>query len=244
MNFQINSNVISIPADSTKFPVTLTGIPLVPGNLRILGYSTYTLGVKSNIRLKNCQPVVSYPHVDVEIVPGLPSLEIETSKPKSEFFSSFSDSIITSASISLLMGETQECTITLTNTGKVPVESIELNLESRIEKYTNDIFSWSQSNLLSQLPIAPGASASFTVYVHGVGDFIGPRSSEYSAGAGDTVSINSIPAGNVPAASEGPSSLPSRLGAISERLRPKRNESSASNRLNTYFIFLLKAPNW
>ncbi len=37
VNFLVNSNVISIPADSTMFPATLTGIPLSAGNLRILG---------------------------------------------------------------------------------------------------------------------------------------------------------------------------------------------------------------
>lgn len=230
----MNSNVISIPADSTKFPATLTGIPLAPGNLRILGYSTYTLGVKSSIRLKNCLPVAPFPHIDVEIVPSLPSLEIETSKPKSEFFSSFSDSIITSASVSLLMGETQECTITLTNTGKVSVESIEINLESKIDKHLDEIFNWSQSNLQSQLPIPPGGSASFTVYIHGIGDFIGqPSQTADGSGSGggiDTSSVSSLTLGNQPSL-EGPSSLPSRLGGvISEKLRTKRTESSASNR--------------
>jgi hypothetical protein len=80
------------------FPATLTGIPLGPGNLRILGvlkiiwntlwnfvsnfmhacltgYSTYTLGVKSNIRLKNIR-TIKCPHIDVEIVAALPFVEV------------------------------------------------------------------------------------------------------------------------------------------------------------------------
>lgn len=39
------------------------------------GYSTYTLGVKSNIRLKSMKNM-NFPHIDVEIVPALPSLEV------------------------------------------------------------------------------------------------------------------------------------------------------------------------
>jgi hypothetical protein len=149
---------------------------------------------------------------------------VETSKPKSEFFSSFSDSIVTSASVSVLMGESQECCITLKNTGKVPIESLEIGLDSRVDKRVGDIFSWSDENLQSQLPILPGSSASFTVYIYGAGDFIGQPE------PGDTSSTSSLPIGNQ-SSMDGPSSLPSRLGAISDRLRAaKRTESSASNR--------------
>ncbi|CAG7822209.1 unnamed protein product [Allacma fusca] len=224
VNFQVNSNVISIPAESSMFPATLTGIPLAPGNLRILGYSTFTLGAKSNVRLKSMK-AMTVPHIDIEIVPALPSLEVETNKPKSEFFSSFSDSIVNSASVSLLMGESQECCITLTNTGKVPVESLELSLDARLDKRVHEIFKWSNENISSQLPIMPGASASFTVYIFGIGDFIGQPDSHV---VGDTSSLNSLPAAIN--SLDGPASLPSRLGAISDRLRPKRTESSASNK--------------
>jgi len=152
--------------------------------------------------------------------------QVETSKPKSEFFSSFSDSIVTSASVSVLMGEIQECCITLKNTGKVPIESMEITLDPRVDKRVGEIFSWSDDNLQSQLPIQSGASASFTVYVYGAGDFIG----QPDAQGGDNSSTASLQIGN-PNSIEGPASLPSRLGAISERLRSsKRTESSASNR--------------
>lgn len=192
---------------------------------------------------------MTVPHIDVEIVPALPTLEVsllrlartkgfaiffiiiikflqvETNKPKSDIFSSFSDSVVTSASVSLLMGESQECCITLTNTGKVPIESLELSLDARLDKKAPDIFTWSEENILSQLPIAPGASASLTVYMYGIGDFIGQP--DFHAAA-ETSSVSSLPAtNNTP---EGPASLPSRLGAISDRLRAKRTESSASNR--------------
>ena len=130
------------------------------------------------------------------------------------------------------MGESQECTITLKNTGKVPLESIEITLDSRVDKRVSEIFSWSDDNLQSQLPIHPGSSASFTVYIYGAGDFIGQPDSQ----AGDNSSTSSLQMGN-PNSIEGPSSLPSRLGAISERLRSsKRTESSASNRFERLVI--------
>ena len=151
---------------------------------------------------------------------------METNKPKSDLFSSFSDSIVTSASVSLLMGESQECCITLTNTGKVPIESLELSLDARLDKKVSEIFKWSDENILSQLPISPGASASFTVYMYGIGDFIGQP--DFHAAA-ETSSVSSLPASNTQTP-DGPASLPSRLGAISDRLRAKRTESSASNR--------------
>jgi hypothetical protein len=37
VKFHVNSNVISIPAESSMFPATLTGRPLEPGVLRIIG---------------------------------------------------------------------------------------------------------------------------------------------------------------------------------------------------------------
>jgi len=123
------------------------------------------------------------------------------------------------------MGEIQECTVRLTNTGKVPIESLEMSIDSRVDKRISEIFSWSDENLQAQLPIQPGTSASFTVYIYGAGDFIGQPDFQ----AGDTSSTSSLPIGNTNSV-DGPSSLPSRLGAISERLRSsaKRTESSAS----------------
>ncbi len=122
------------------------------------------------------------------------------------------------------MGESQECTVTITNVGKVPIELLELTLDSQGDKRAFEIFTWSNDNIISQLPIQPGASASFTIYVYGAGDFIG----QPECNSGDSSSVSSLPMTNT--TSDGPSSLPSRLGAISDRLRSKRTESSASNR--------------
>jgi hypothetical protein len=44
-------------------------------------------------------------------------------------------------------------------------------LEPELQSQT---FQWSKENLLAQLPIKPESSASFTLYLYGVADFLLP----------------------------------------------------------------------
>lgn len=96
----------------------------------------------------------------------------------------------------------QECTVTLTNIGKDVVERVDISLNSKLQKgmcnFSSNInlylllyvlhhhniciyyiidkesafFTWSKENLNTQLPIAVGSSASFTLYINAVGDFV------------------------------------------------------------------------
>lgn len=52
----------------------LTGIPKEVGEIEINGYSTHTLGVKSNCRLKNI-PSVPETTYNVQVIPSMPILE-------------------------------------------------------------------------------------------------------------------------------------------------------------------------
>jgi len=52
----------------------LTGIPKEVGEIEINGYSTHTLGVKSNCRLKNI-PNVPETTYNVQVIPSMPILE-------------------------------------------------------------------------------------------------------------------------------------------------------------------------
>lgn len=52
----------------------LTGIPKEVGEIEISGYSTHTLGVKSNCRLKNI-PNVPQSTYNVQVIPSMPCLE-------------------------------------------------------------------------------------------------------------------------------------------------------------------------
>lgn len=98
---------ISLPAESSSIAVTLAGTPREVGDLEILGFSTHTLGVKSNCRLRHMD-AMPHPAYTVEVVPALPRINVETSLPRTASFSS-GENIVTSASVSLYGGERYVC---------------------------------------------------------------------------------------------------------------------------------------
>lgn len=100
---------ISLPAESGPIAVTLAGRPKEVGDLEILGFSTHTLGVKSNCRLRYMESML-HPQYTVEVIPALPRIDVATSLPQTASFSS-GDNIVTSASISLYGGERFASTI-------------------------------------------------------------------------------------------------------------------------------------
>lgn len=65
---------INLPPESSYQNVILTGIPKEVGEIEINGYSTHTLGVKSNCRLKNI-PNVPESTYNVQVIPSMPRLE-------------------------------------------------------------------------------------------------------------------------------------------------------------------------
>ncbi|KYM75650.1 Trafficking protein particle complex subunit 9 [Atta colombica] len=151
---------INLPAESGPIAVTLAGRPKEVGDLEILGFSTHTLGVKSNCRLRYMEGML-HPQYTVEVIPALPRIDVATSLPQTASFSS-GDNIVTSASISLYGGESAECTVTITNAGQVPIEMIELSVQSALDALTESkIFKWSDENLMTQLPLQPGSISSF-----------------------------------------------------------------------------------
>ncbi|XP_076361025.1 LOW QUALITY PROTEIN: trafficking protein particle complex subunit brun [Tachypleus tridentatus] len=165
---------LSLPAESGPYPVNLLGTPRGTGELQILGYTTHVLGVKSNCRLRDL-PTIKKPFYSIEVLPALPQLELVTSLPKASTFSSLTDSshVVVTAAVTMFAGESQESTITLTNSGCEPVEKVDIGLHSKLDKATQEtFFTWSKENLDTQLPILPGNSASFTLYIRALGDFV------------------------------------------------------------------------
>lgn len=65
---------INLPPESSYQNVVLTGIPKEVGEIEINGYSTHTLGVKSNCRLKNI-PNVPESTYNVQVIPSMPCME-------------------------------------------------------------------------------------------------------------------------------------------------------------------------
>nr|CAD7586985.1 unnamed protein product [Timema genevievae] len=165
--FESLPSSLSLPPDSGPHTVTLSGVPKEVGELQIQGYSTHTLGVKSNCRLRH-MPGFPHPHYTVEVIPTLPLLQVSTSLPKQ-----LSPSDITSC-ISLYAGESAECSVVLNNVGTTPVDLLEVSVESGFD--SSQVFQWSHDNLQAQLPLLPGASASFTLYLNSMHEFLAPAS--------------------------------------------------------------------
>lgn len=108
-------------------------------------------------------------------MPALPVLEVKTSLPPGASFSSFHDyeNVVTSASVTLHQGESTECTVILTNVSQVDVETIDITMQTVLDSNLQEqMFTWSEQNLRSQLPLKPGCSASFTLYIYAVGRFL------------------------------------------------------------------------
>lgn len=170
-------NVILLP--DTPTAVTLSGWARENGELELLGYSTHALGVKSNCKLRHMPGSFNFPpNYKIEVVPTLPLLKIETSLPQSSSFSNFhDDNIVTSASLSLYHGENVTCTITLTNCGQVPIETLEIEMQSILDTNLQDqIFKWDPEEVKNILPIGVGESASLTLNLHGAANFLAPTS--------------------------------------------------------------------
>ncbi|XP_043670547.1 protein brunelleschi [Vespula pensylvanica] len=213
---------ITLPAESGPIAVTLAGRPKEIGDLEILGFSTHTLGVKSNCRLRHMEGMI-HPQYTIEVIPALPRLDVATSLPQTASFSS-GENIVTSASISLYGGESAECTITITNVGQVPIEMIELSVQSTLDTVTEGkIFKWSDENLMTQLPLQPRTSASLTLYLYAATDFIAPVSRN------DINSSSYLSQPSSLLSHSGHSSLPSRLSSPSHHTK-RQSELTSSFR--------------
>lgn len=65
--------------------------------------------------------------------------------------------------------------MTITNSGQVPIEMIEVSVQSTLDASTEaKVFEWSDENLLTQLPLQPEANASITLYMYAATNFITP----------------------------------------------------------------------
>uniref|UniRef100_A0A182RGD0 NIK and IKK(beta) binding protein n=1 Tax=Anopheles funestus TaxID=62324 RepID=A0A182RGD0_ANOFN len=159
--------------------VSLHGTSIECGELEIQGYSTHTLGVKSNCRLKHMLHRKERhlpPCYKVKVIPALPKLETKTSLPQTATFSGMpnADFVTTSASITLYNGERGECTITLKNASNIPIEYVDAMFHSTLEaSLQNRIFQLATDELHRKLPIQPNESIDFKLVIFGEADFLG-----------------------------------------------------------------------
>ncbi|XP_017781590.1 PREDICTED: protein brunelleschi [Nicrophorus vespilloides] len=232
--FESIPETVILPSE-TPTSLTLNGTPKESGELELLGYSTHTLGVKSNCRLRFMKNFL--PHYSIEVIPSLPVMEVKTSLPQSATFSTFQnfENVVTSASISLYNGESTECIITLTNTSQVAIEMLEVSIQSILEPNLQEqIFSWDAEEIQKQLPIVPNSSATINVRLYSAANFLasGFSGPELSSGV-----FGSSHAGSISLSmSAGPSSLPSRLNSpISHQSTMGGSFHSRRNDLNSSF---------
>lgn len=168
----------STTATTTQL-VTLHGTPREHGALELLGYSTHTVGVKSDCYLKSMLAARSFPaSYQINVIPALPQLSAATSLPPTATFSGMStaDSVITSASLTIFNGESAECIVRLTNNSAIPIEYLDESVQSGLDARSQAaIFQWSHEELQAKLPIpAGGGVIEFPVRIYADADFLGP----------------------------------------------------------------------
>ncbi|CAK1555670.1 unnamed protein product [Leptosia nina] len=171
--FESIPETIILPPDSPT-TVNLHGTPKEVGELQILGYSTHTLGVKSNCRLKNMPMPNKFPaSFTLEVIPSLPTITIETEVAVSGNLMSNLESSGSVTNISLYNGESTECVIKITNTSNVPIEYLDLSIQSNMDsQLQTKVFQWNNDDLQSQLPIKPNNTASIVMNLYGEADFL------------------------------------------------------------------------
>lgn len=240
-----------LPALSSS-TITLRGTPIENGSLEILGYSTHTLGVKSNCRLKHMNRdrdrLTQFPpSFSIDVIPALPRLEIKTSCLPMDTLACITntDNVIASTNISLYCGETTECTLTLLNCSNITIDHLEESMHSSLDTKTQDlVFSWSSEDIRSQLPLKPNGSLTIRLKIVGYADFLGPLSTGSAINAPSIMSSqhngvhttndghNSLTGGTSALSMSGPTSLPSRMGSPINL--PKRNDLNSSFRSKTH----------
>lgn len=208
--------------------VSLFGAPLEVGSMELNGYSTHTLGVKSNCRLKHMLDR-SFPiNYKVDVVSALPTIELGTSLPLPPLQST-SDSVICTAKASLFNGETQDCAVTITNSSNIPIDYMEVDLHSSLDAKTQKrMFTFDPEEISKNLPLAPGKSFVVIVKIHGDADFIG------SMGAPAMNSLSPHQQNDGPSSLSGVNSLMSGIGnslpsRVSSPIR-RNNEQNSSFR--------------
>lgn len=167
VEFESLPAALSLPAESGLYPVTLVGVPRTTGQITVNGYHTSVFGVYSDCLLDNL-PGLKNNGCTVDVIPALPRLQISTSLPRSAHaLQPSGDDVSAHVSVQLYNGETQKVLIKLENIGTEPLETLEVSSKiiNNKDKLYGDFLTWDLEQALSQLPLKPGKTATFTVYI-------------------------------------------------------------------------------
>uniref|UniRef100_UPI00359002C1 trafficking protein particle complex subunit 9 isoform X2 n=1 Tax=Myxine glutinosa TaxID=7769 RepID=UPI00359002C1 len=174
VEFESLPAALSLPAESGLYPVTLVGVPKIPGPITIAGYHTEVFGIPSRCMLQNlphCKVMCS----TVEVVPALPLTQLTTSLPRCSGLiapSTLGD-VCCNAVVRLFNGETQEVSVQLENIGKQPVESVELEVTYNHQQGDSGTcgMTWDTQELQKLIPMQPGSLVDLTLSIHANFDF-------------------------------------------------------------------------
>ncbi|XP_063537135.1 protein brunelleschi [Cydia strobilella] len=237
--FESIPETIILPPDSPT-TVNLHGTPKEVGDLQIMGYSTHTLGVKSNCRLKNMPTPNKFPaSYTIEVIPSLPTITIETTvAPSGNLNLPNVENVGSITNISLHNGEGTDCTMKITNTSNVPIEYLDLAIQSNMDtQLQSKVFQWSNDDIQSQLPIQPNDTATITMKLYGEADFL-----DLGGVGGENMFPNSLTS-NYPSRVGSPvpnaqTSLPTQSSnahtSLSSGLVPNRNLSGSFRSTNSH----------
>nr|XP_054752929.1 trafficking protein particle complex subunit 9-like isoform X1 [Lytechinus pictus] len=208
---------ITLPPQSGPHVVSLMGKPKGSGLLTITGYTTIVLGVESHCRLAHV-PDVTEPFYQVKVAPALPLLKISTSLPKAASRLSLDPSekqASTSAAVSLLTGESCECEVRITNCSKdVAVDTLDIVLDCDLD----DVFTWSEENVQTQLPLQPTCQLTLTLYIKAKGPFCVQSGNTKPMNVPPTPTVNRTD--RIPGLSSHPSRSPSTSMIEQQALAP------------------------
>ena len=117
------SNFSLLPNSSEPHSIKLSGIPLKPGKLSLIGYSCVVFGVKSHCRIKALNILEeSQESLVISVCPSIPKLEL-TNTTRKEHEKEHSDEI------SLFYGETHKVDLRLLNASSLMVEELQVTTQ-------------------------------------------------------------------------------------------------------------------
>lgn len=189
-------------------------------HIRVSGYSTHTLGVKSNCRLRYI-PNIPQKMFTLEVIPALPILEVSCTlirgarkkvceiifvvficffflvrflphrmqlvsskrptlrlfctpeRSKLIAFSEVNDLSANYIKNIRITCSRSECTIRLKNTGTIPVEFLDVSVESMLEQnLQRQIIQWDRQSVQEYLPLNTGSAATFSLNLFGAANFL------------------------------------------------------------------------
>lgn len=163
----------------------LTGIPKEVGEIEINGYSTHTLGVKSNCRLKNI-PNVPETTYNVQVIPSMPILEAFILDSKNDNISNVTlfagERCIKYNTIYILQSSgilitfyifSMDYNLKISNVGSISIDLLEISIESTIEhSLKNSIIKVDTENIKDYLPITPKSEIVLGIHLTGALNFL------------------------------------------------------------------------